>query len=151
MRMNEVESWGDGLVYYSQVLNPFGYIVFVTEDDPDYVEKAEHLAVGTAIFGLPLLGAAALSGGGASMPMYFGMGMPSVKSRALSVIGFKKQVYQGALTQSVRAAQGGVNLVKRHPGIFTALAAAGSIAYLRDRLHEAAQFFGNPMNIYSGL
>jgi hypothetical protein len=76
-QFHELQSKSEIPGYFGEVFNPFGYYSFVVDPDRDYVEKGEHFFVASTLISAPLMMGAALSGGGASMPMWFVMGVPA--------------------------------------------------------------------------
>ena len=91
MRFKKIESEGDALQYIGEVYNPFGYLYFVIDEDRDWWEKAEHGAVATATFSLPLHFGAAISTGGywANLP-------PGPFHRMGASKKFASDIYRGA-------------------------------------------------------
>lgn len=87
MRLSEIDSARDAVLYIGQVYNPFGYIKFAFEEEKDWLEKAEHGAIATATVAIPFHVLTAMSTGGywANLP-------PGSAYRAASMKKFSHQL-----------------------------------------------------------
>ncbi len=129
--------------YFGEVFNPFGYYSFVTDPNRDYSEKGEHFLVASTVISAPLFLGAAFSGGGASMPMWFGMGLPAWRHRAMGAIAFKRDLVHGAMRGAFQGLKGAV---QRYPGLFAA-AAVGFGAYLANEFYADVTPFRGIMDL----
>lgn len=121
-QFHELEGPSEIPGYFGDVFNPFGYYTFVVDPDRDIVEKGEHFLVASTVISAPLMFGAAISGGGASMPMWFGMGLPAMRHRAMAAAAFKRELVHGAMRHAFQGLKGAV---QRFPGVFAAGLAAG--------------------------
>ncbi len=51
MRAKDVDSFSDVVLYYAEVFNPFGYVMFTLRTDRNWAEKVEHALVLSTIIG----------------------------------------------------------------------------------------------------
>ncbi len=123
MRFKEIEDERDALQWFGEVYNPFGYLFFIFDEDRDWWEKAEHGAVATATFSLPLHFGAAISTGGywANLP-------PGPIHRMLAGKKFASDVYMGAGRYAARGVRAGARAAVR-ASPWLALAAYGYGTY----------------------
>ena len=146
-QFHELESKSQIPGYFGEVFNPFGYYTFAVDPNRDYYEKGEHMLVAMTIVSTPLMMGAALSGGGATMPMWFGMGTPAWYHRAMSAAAFKKQLVHGAMRH---AFQGLKVATQRFPGLLAA-AAVGYGAYLANEFYADVTPFRGIMDLQPQL
>ena len=101
MRSKDVQTNWDAVRYIIQGINPIGYLDFDKYSTSEgRKEKAEHLAIGSTIWGSSAFGVWALSGGGASMPMWFGAMRPGIRE----TWAVKQHVWKTIGQQAVRTA-----------------------------------------------
>ncbi len=120
---HELEEYGEIPGYFGEVLNPFGYITFAFEEEKDWIEKAEHGAVASFIFGSAFYAVHAMSGGGASMSMWHGSvgGRPNAFFRAVAIRKWTTDMYVGAARQAMPVVKSTVRAISP----YAILAAAG--------------------------
>jgi hypothetical protein len=146
-QFHELQSKSEIPGYFGEVFNPFGYYSFVVDPDRDYVEKGEHFLVASTVISAPLMFGAAISGGGASMPMWFGMGVPAFYHRAMSAVAFKRDLVHGAMRHAFQGMKGAV---QRFPGVFAATA-VGFGAYLANEFYADVTPFRGIMDLQPRL
>jgi len=83
--------------YHLELLSPFHLPAFTKGTKEGVYESVENTAYVAAIFGIVTWSLAAISGGGASMPMWFGMGYPGWREVYSAKYALKKDLFQGAM------------------------------------------------------
>lgn len=124
MRMHEIEDAGDAVGYYGEVFNPFGYVTFALDEDRDFVEKGEHLAVGAFIFSAPFHIGAAISTGGywANLP-------PGLHYRMAAAAKFKHDLMVSAGKHAYHASKTAVRGIRAASPWALLAAYATGVAY----------------------
>ncbi len=96
MRIKEVETDEDVVYYMASVISPLSYAELAMDPTKENAaEAAEHALVGTAILGTAVFATWAISGGGASMGMWFGATTPTMFTITAVKIDMAHQTAQG--------------------------------------------------------
>lgn len=78
--MNMEKGWDENQQFWFDVFNPMGYYDLVTDPTQEKMEEqAFHMAIKSGLLTTAATGVWALSGGGASMGMWFGAAPPTFK------------------------------------------------------------------------
>lgn len=139
MRFKEVEDPLDWAQYHLELFSPFHLPAFTEGTDEGLYESLENTAYLGAVFGSVAFILAAISGGGASMPMWFGMGYPGMAEVASVKYGVKKAMAQAALrtvvspaawivASTVAHAYVSSEIEEMHPGVGAQTSLAGQYA-----------------------
>lgn len=128
--MNWEKGWDQNVQFWGDVFNPMGYVELATDPSEDkFAEQALHFSIKSAIATGAAAGVWALSGGGASMGMWFGASPPTAKR----MFALKADTYR-AMAQFVwQAARTGISYAPQAAIIAAPIVAstAGAIAYER--------------------
>ncbi len=105
-------AWRENWDFWADVFNPFGYVELATNPSAEIAqEQAFHFAIKSAMLTAGAGGVWALSGGGASMGMWFGAARPTFwRMLNLKAAGYKEAA-QFLYNHRVAIARGGAYAV----------------------------------------
>ncbi len=145
------EGWDQNVDFWTEVFNPLGYVEFALE--PTYEKGKEqlfHLAIKSAILTSAATGVWALSGGGASMGMWFGASAPTAQRMfALKAASYKEaaQFMYSHRATLARGAAYGLGAYVGYQGFRHRYATFSSTAGNDARTHVGGQMsFRNPIS-----